>query len=162
SAAALDVARSRGCRVIELEPLLHGAAGLFSLPGEAAASEAQRLRARPSDVAMVLPTSGTTARPKIVPLTHMNLCTAAANIQALLHLDSRDTCLNVMPLFHIHGFSALLSTLLSGGQVICTPGFFATRFFDWMDEFHPTWYTAAPTIHQTILARAATQQAIIE
>src|SRR5262249_5077560 len=160
--AALEVARSRGCPIIELEPAVDAPAGLFSLFGKEPAPDACTLRAEPSDVAMVLPTSGTTARPKIVPLTHANLCAAATNIQAVLRLDANDINLNVMPLFHIHGFSALLSTLISGGLTVCAPGFFSTHFFDWLDEYHPTWYTAAPTIHQAILARAAAHRAIID
>jgi acyl-CoA synthetase (AMP-forming)/AMP-acid ligase II len=53
--------------------------------------------------------------------------------------------MNVMPLFHIHGLiAALLSSLASGASVVCTPGFSPTRFFEWLDEFRPTWYTAVP------------------
>jgi acyl-CoA synthetase (AMP-forming)/AMP-acid ligase II/aryl carrier-like protein len=109
----------------------------------------------PSGVALVLHTSGTTARPKIVPLTHANLCTSARNIIASLALTETDRCLNVMPLFHIHGLVAsLLATLGSGGSVVCAPGFLAPSFFDWLNEFQPTWYTAVPTMHQAVLARA--------
>ncbi len=61
-----------------------------------------------------------------------------------------------MPLFHIHGLiAAVLSSLAAGGSVFCTPGFNALRFFAWMGEATPTWYTAVPTMHQAILARAA-------
>ncbi len=61
-----------------------------------------------------------------------------------------------MPLFHIHGLiAAVLSSLAAGGSVFCTPGFNALRFFHWLDEATPTWYTAVPTMHQAILARAA-------
>ena len=60
-----------------------------------------------------------------------------------------------MPLFHIHGLvAALLATLRAGGSIVCTPGLIAPSFFDWMDAFSPTWYTAVPTMHQSILARA--------
>ena len=61
-----------------------------------------------------------------------------------------------MPLFHIHGLiAAVLSSLAAGGSVFCTPGFNALRFFQWLGEARPSWYTAVPTMHQAILARAA-------
>jgi acyl-CoA synthetase (AMP-forming)/AMP-acid ligase II len=61
-----------------------------------------------------------------------------------------------MPLFHIHGLIAsLLAPLSAGSEVCCTPGFNALKFFGWMAEVKPTWYTAVPTMHQAILARAS-------
>ncbi|MBK9168359.1 MAG: AMP-binding protein [Bryobacterales bacterium] len=111
----------------------------------------------PDAVALVLHTSGTTAKPKQVPLAHANLMASARNICASLNLSSRDRCLNVMPLFHIHGLAAgLLAPLCSGGSVICTPGFLVTEFFAWARALNPTWYTAVPTMHQALLARAET------
>jgi acyl-CoA synthetase (AMP-forming)/AMP-acid ligase II len=109
----------------------------------------------PDDVALVLHTSGTTARPKVVPLTLGNLAASASNIVASLRLAPADRCLNVMPLFHIHGLMAgLLSPLAAGGSVVCSPGFEAFRFFGWLGEQRPTWYTAVPTMHQMVLSRA--------
>lgn len=117
---------------------------------------------QPHDTALVLHTSGTTAQPKIVPLSHANLCASARNIGRSLSLTPQDRCLNVMPLFHIHGFvAALLSSLATGGSVVCTPGWLAPDFFPWMDAFSPTWYTAVPTIHQGVLARATEHRDII-
>ena len=111
--------------------------------------------ANPDDVALLLHTSGTTARPKIVPLLQRNLCASARNIRATLRLTLEDRCLNVMPLFHIHGLVApVLSSLASGASVVCTPGFNALKFFSWLDEAAPTWYSAVPTMHQAILQRA--------
>jgi acyl-CoA synthetase (AMP-forming)/AMP-acid ligase II len=61
-----------------------------------------------------------------------------------------------MPLFHIHGLIAgVLAPLAAGSQVFCTPGFNALKFFGWMDEARPTWYTAVPTMHQAIISRAS-------
>jgi thioesterase domain-containing protein/acyl carrier protein len=108
--------------------------------------------AAPDDVALVLHTSGTTSRPKIVPLTQRNICTSAFHTMTTLQLTAQDRCLNVMPLFHIHGLmAAVLATLTAGGTVVCSPGFQADQFFMWLDEFKPTWYTAVPTMHQMIL-----------
>ena len=109
----------------------------------------------PDDIALVLQTSGTTSRPKTVPLTHANLAVSAANIAASLALAPADRGLLAMPLFHIHGIVAgLLAPLAAGGAVACSGEFNAFRFFEWLDAFRPTWYTAVPTMHQLILARA--------
>ena len=100
-------------------------------------------------------TSGTTSRPKLVPLTQANLCASAANIRRTLDLSPQDRCLNVMPLFHIHGLiAALLASLARGASVICTGGFETARFFSALELLQPTWYTAVPTIHQAVLAAA--------
>ena len=70
--------------------------------------------------------------------------------------------MNVMPLFHIHGLIAAVSaSLAAGGSVWCAPGFDALRFFSWMQAAQPTWYTAVPTMHQTILSRAPRNAGVI-
>jgi acyl-CoA synthetase (AMP-forming)/AMP-acid ligase II len=107
-------------------------------------------------IALVLHTSGTTARPKMVPLTVNNLAASARNIIGTLGLSPADRCLNVMPLFHIHGLVAgLLAPLASGGSVVCPAGFDAFKFAGWVENQRPTWYTAVPTMHQVILQRIA-------
>lgn len=160
---AVEVARKRGVAIAELTATPERGAGTFTLAmqsGSLAAAPAEAATA--DDVALVLHTSGTTSRPKIVPLSQRNVCTSARNIRTTLALTAADRALNVMPLFHIHGLIAgLLAPLSAGGQVFCTPGFDALQFFRWMEECRPTWYTAVPTMHQTILARAAKNQQII-
>jgi len=119
--------------------------------------------AEPDDIALMLHTSGTTSRPKIVPLSQANVCASAGNIADALALTSGDRCVNVMPLFHIHGLmAALLATMSSGACIFCTPGFNALKFFSWLREADPTWYTAVPTMHQAILARAGRNQHVID
>src|SRR5579883_232569 len=155
---ARGVAAARGIPIVELAVPQGAAAGLFDLvPPKGGAVEAKQSgHAEPDDVALVLHTSGTTARPKIVPLRQKNLAASAYNIRRTLKLTADDACLNIMPLFHIHGLiAAVLSSLAAGGSVHCTPGFNALSFFRWLDEARPTWYTAVPTMHQAILARAA-------
>ena len=111
--------------------------------------------ARRDDVALVLHTSGTTSRPKIVPLTQGNIYASAENIRTTLALTAGDRCLNVMPLFHIHGLiAAILASISAGAGIFCTPGFNALKFFGWLEQAQPSWYTAVPTMHQAILARA--------
>ena len=147
------VARARGIRVLELTPSAE-AAGLFTLAGDGRRGQARWGAARPDDVALILPTSGTTARPKLVPLTHANLCASAANIRAALALAEEDRGLNVMPLFHIHGLMMLLASLAAGAGVMCPPGFDPEGFFAWLNAWRPTWYSAVSTLHQAILREA--------
>jgi acyl-CoA synthetase (AMP-forming)/AMP-acid ligase II len=152
-------------RVIEMAAPDGAPAGAFTLsaPGGAvlAAGSAAR-RNGPDDAALVLHTSGTTSRPKIVPLTSRNICASAFSIARTLGLGAGDRCLNIMPLFHIHGLmAATLGSLAGGGAIICTPGFNALKFFGWLRDTRPTWYTAVPTMHQAILARAERNADII-
>jgi acyl-CoA synthetase (AMP-forming)/AMP-acid ligase II len=159
---ARDAAAKLGVPVIELVPDAEAGAGAFTLVGGPSGAAASPGMAGAEDVALVLHTSGTTARPKIVPLTQTNITASARNIAETLALTPADACLNVMPLFHIHGLiAATLSSLSAGSAVICTPGFNALKFFGWLDAERPTWYTAVPTMHQTILARADRNREII-
>ena len=152
---ARSVAASQGIPVIELTATTEKEAGIFMLQGEAVADPVHTGFACPDDVALVLHTSGTTSRPKQVPLTHKNLCESAGNIRSTLALTESDRCLNVMPLFHIHGLvGAILSSLSSGASVVCTSGFDASRFFASLAEEDPTWYTAVPTMHQAVVSAA--------
>ncbi|MGW5652742.1 non-ribosomal peptide synthetase [Streptomyces humi] len=150
----VTVAGRLGIPVVELVPEPARAAGSFTLAGRPRPLGAHAATAPgPRDTALLLHTSGTTARPKLVPLTQANLCAAAGNTARAFALSPRDRCLNVMPLFHAHGLvSTLLAALHSGGAVVCTPGFSDTRFFDWLAEYRPTWYSAVPAMHQALLA----------
>jgi acyl-CoA synthetase (AMP-forming)/AMP-acid ligase II len=150
------VAGKLGVPIIELVTPPIGAAGDFTL--ELATLTGISVADGPAqadDVALVLHTSGTTSRPKLVPLSHANVCASARHIRETIALKPDDICLNIMPLFHIHGLiAAVLSSLGAGASVVCTPGFNALKFFGWLDEVKPTWYTAVPTMHQALLARA--------
>jgi acyl-CoA synthetase (AMP-forming)/AMP-acid ligase II/acyl carrier protein len=150
-----EAARALGVPILELERDAQHA-GSFKLSQAARRSSREEGADEQQEAALVLHTSGTTARPKIVPLTQANLCTSAANISASLGLTPADCCLNVMPLFHIHGLvGALLSTMHAGGSVVCAGAFDADRCLDGFEKLHPTWYTAVPTMHQAILTAAA-------
>jgi acyl-CoA synthetase (AMP-forming)/AMP-acid ligase II len=110
---------------------------------------------QPDDVALFLHTSGTTSRPKGVPLTHGNLMASIANIAATYQLTPKDRSLIVMPLFHVHGLiGATLSTLHTGGAVVIPAKFSAGTFWPTAAKYGVTWYSAVPTIHQILLGRA--------
>jgi acyl-CoA synthetase (AMP-forming)/AMP-acid ligase II len=159
----MAAAAARGIPILRLHVLREQPAGVFSLEGRCCEDRRLERRTAPDGVALLLHTSGSTARPKLTPLTQANLCCSARNIAGSLSLTPADRCLNVMPLFHIHGLiGAVLSSLSAGASVACTPGFQAPNFIEWVDRFRPTWYTAVPTMHQTILSRAAGNMDVIE
>jgi len=189
--AARDVAAMLNLPIIDLQVGPDGAAGSFTLEpnsptfhpdplpertwgwsrtslehrGEMEPEERVRGQtgmAAADDIALVLHTSGTTSRPKLVPLTQRNIVSSAHHIVGALELSPADVCLNIMPLFHIHGLmAAVLASLAAGAQVCCSPGFNALRFFAWLSEVSPTWYTAAPSVHRAIVARAARHADVI-
>ena len=167
---AVEVAQRLGVRIVELVPNLDAGAGSFTLVAadDAAVAAAVAVAAgnggiaEPDDISMVLHTSGTTSRPKIVPLAQRNLVASATHIRQTLRFTAADRGLNIMPLFHIHGLIAgVLAPLSAGASVFCTPGFNALKFFGWMDEAAPTWYTAVPTMHQAIAGRAGKNREVI-
>ncbi|HKV99792.1 MAG TPA: AMP-binding protein, partial [Vicinamibacterales bacterium] len=157
-----------GLPVIQLIVATGGPAGQFALdalgPARPPAHTDGATSARGSDdIALVLTTSGTTSRPKVVPLTHAGIAQSAMNIAESLALTARDRCFDVMPLFHVHGLiGGALSSLMSGASVICPRGFDAPRFFNAVDALVPTWYTAAPTMHQAIASRAEGHREVLE
>ncbi len=147
-----QAAEALGISVAELQVAEGAPAGAFTLWAE----EADPATPTAKDEALVLHTSGTTSRPKVVPLSQGNLYASACNIAGTLQLTPQDHCLNVMPLFHIHGLmGVLLSSVKAGASVCCTPGFNALTFFSLACDQHPTWYSAVPTMHQAILQRCA-------
>ena len=158
---AVEAAKRVGVPIVALTPETNAGAGSFTLDAQSGVEAAEDKNGR-DDAALVLHTSGTTSRPKIVPLTGANLCASARNIADWIALEPGDRCLNIMPLFHIHGLMAgVMASLHAGACVICTPGFNALRVFAWLDELAPTWLTAVPTMHQAILARAARNREIV-
>lgn len=160
---AIDVAEKLKVPVATLVPQPEKGAGTFALEFAKRTTAAGARTPTPDDIALVLHTSGTTSRPKIVPLAHRNVCASARNIRESLALGDQDRGLVIMPLFHIHGLiGALLAPLSAGGEVCCTTGFNALKFFAWLQEGRPTWYTGVPTMHQAILLRAAGNAEVIK
>lgn len=159
---AAQAANGLGIPVVIASSDEKSSSGVFS----ASLPEAENLPlsdANENNEALVLHTSGTTSRPKIVPLSHANIIASATNVAAALELSKNDVCMNIMPLFHIHGLiAAVLSTLHAGGSIYCTPGFNALKVFSWLEDASPSWYTAVPTMHQAILGRAIRNAAVLE
>jgi acyl-CoA synthetase (AMP-forming)/AMP-acid ligase II len=120
-----------------------GAKAPNSRPSEQAARD---------DHALLLHTSGTTSRPKLVPLLHRSL---VASVNAILHhyeLSNEDVTYCVMPLFHVHGLLAsVLAPLAAGGRVIVPNRLSASGFWESVARDRITWFSAAPTLHQMLL-----------
>ena len=159
---ARAAAAAAGVPIIELAPLGDAPAGAFALESELRGVADAPGAAESDDTALVLHTSGTTSRPKIVPLRQRNIAASARHIRETLSLTPDDRCLNIMPLFHIHGLIAgVLASVGAGGCTWCSPGFNAMQAFAWLREARPSWYTAVPTMHQLILTRAARNAEIL-
>jgi acyl-CoA synthetase (AMP-forming)/AMP-acid ligase II/acyl carrier protein/pimeloyl-ACP methyl ester carboxylesterase len=116
----------------------------------------------PDDICLILSTSGTTARPKLVPFTHRRLYYIAHEFAKLFSLTEDDRCLQLMPLVHTHGIFSLLSSLYAKSSIACLAPFSTDTFFEWLELLEPTWYTAVPTIHQAILLDAPRHKSAIE
>ena len=106
------------------------------------------------DIALILHTSGTTSRPKRVPLPHRNIMVSARNVAETYELSAKDVSLCVMPLFHVHGMVAsTFATLLTGGTVVVPARFNPLSFWSTVRDHRVSWYSAVPTIHQVLVSR---------
>jgi amino acid adenylation domain-containing protein len=151
--ASRGVAHALGIPVIDLSRGMDKGPGGLGLTGPATQRASDLDPARRDDDAFILVTSGTTSRPKMVPLTHVSVCLSAYNVGVALALGPRDRLLSVLPMFHGHGLiSGVLASLAAGSSVICTPAFDGAAFFSWLTEFRPSWYTAVPALHRAVLS----------
>jgi len=140
--AVLKAAQELGLPLLHLNPLASAAEPAARLAAPAA-----------TDLALLLQTSGTTSRPKVVPLSHANLLASACSVAEVLELGPGDRILAAMPMFHIHGIVAtLLAPLVTGGSVICCRSNAPHTLLAAMESLKPTWFSAGPTLHQGLLA----------
>ena len=147
----VGVAKNLNIPVCEMKIKKDDPSGLFNLFN----IESKYQLPEENDEGLVLHTSGTTSRPKIVPLTNKNIYSSAENISKSLNLSEVDHCLNIMPLFHIHGLIAILAASIKSGASVCASnGFNALKFLELAKTEKITWYSGVPTMHQAILLRA--------
>ena len=131
---ARRVALSCGVRVIELSSRTRRGGRSLHAHGRRRTCSRLATPVSPGDVALLLLTSGTTSRPKIVPLTHANICASAYSSGAALALRETDRCLNVLPLFHGHGLIATVMASLAAGASIVMHARLRHRAFLRMDH----------------------------
>jgi acyl-CoA synthetase (AMP-forming)/AMP-acid ligase II/thioesterase domain-containing protein/acyl carrier protein len=129
--------------------------GLMIIAGDAPASHSVTALSAtppgPDDPALLMVTSGTTDTPKVVPITHRQLLARVRKTARLLGLTAADRCLNLMPLYYMHGLnSGLLGPILAGGSSICPSGFDKQSFSAGLRALRATWYTAGATHQQAI------------
>lgn len=149
---AVEAAKKLGVQMVEIAFDPSNASVTLTRPDGSKVEKTQTRKPQDEDVALVLHTSGTTGRPKGVPLTHKNLFTTMGNIIKTYTLTAKDRTYLVMPLFHVHGLlCGLLATLLSGGSAVIPPKFSASVFWKELGGTGCNWYTAVPTIHQMLL-----------
>ena len=147
----IEVAKKLKIPVCEIKIQKDSPPGLFDLFD----NTSQYSLPEENDEALVLHTSGTTSKPKIVPLTNKNIFSSAINISKSLELSEIDHCLNIMPLFHIHGLIAIIAASMKVGASVCAGnGFNAIKFLEIAKSEKITWYSGVPTMHQAILLRA--------
>mmetsp|Transcript_46518 Transcript_46518/g.108440 ORF Transcript_46518/g.108440 Transcript_46518/m.108440 type:complete len:1166 (-) Transcript_46518:152-3649(-) len=157
SKAIMQTAAAIGCQCHFVFQPVGAASGWLQVESPAALQESTpQLQRSLHDTSLLLRTSGTTSKPKVVPLTGHGLMTGAAAIAHGLALTPDDVCLNVMPYTHIGGIScSLLASIFSGSTVFCATTFDPALFLQWLADFSPTWYYAAPTIHKAVMLVAS-------
>jgi len=156
-----EVAKSLGLDVFELAPRDRGDAGSFALTALDSRGKEESDFAKPDDIAFVMSTSGTTALPKLIPLTHTNLCWGIYFMSKHDGDANTDRHLILFPFFHAGGVFRLLSILDSKGTAICAPGFRPSEVLEWLGKTRPTTYIGTPTMHQSIFAMAKDHREVV-
>ena len=157
---ARDAASRLGIPIIELVPNTGQSAGRFDLHGERSQRPGALVSATADDIALVMLTSGTSSRPKLVPRYHRSILNRAWAMGRWVELEASDRGLLFMPLFHGQGFQAgLCAPVVVGGSIIALPDFEAAVFFRLLEDYEPTWFTAGPTHLRAILSLAPDHRA---
>ncbi len=147
--AATAAARALAIPILDVHTEPDAPAGSFDLNLR---SNIRPARGRDgTGAAILLFTSATTGKPKLVPLSHANLNAICRNTNLAIQLSPEDRFLNMMPQFHLQALASILVQWYAGGSVVCTQGFDPSGFRSWIVDFQPTWYTAGPTLHRSIL-----------
>jgi acyl-CoA synthetase (AMP-forming)/AMP-acid ligase II len=131
-----------------------GASGAAVPELVAAKPDAVMNRAGPDQTAILAFTSGTTGRPKGVPLTHRNLLTSIRVAMAAWHWSPDEVLVHALPLFHQHGLGGLHATLIAGSSLHFVPRFTPVGLLRAASESQATALFAVPTMYQRMAATA--------
>jgi acyl-CoA synthetase (AMP-forming)/AMP-acid ligase II len=156
--AARDVVDSLGLPIIDLIPQPENAAGIFQLTTENPTSPVNTGFAQPDDLFWLAASSGTTDKPKLVPISHQLMSCHISGRIDLLSLDEHDRYLNMKPLYIPSAYPSMLRLFIIGGSIVCPQIIEGARFYDYLSTFQPTCCSATATIYQTILAHASHHQ----
>jgi acyl-CoA synthetase (AMP-forming)/AMP-acid ligase II len=113
---------------------------------------AAEVAAGPGDVALLAYTSGTTGRPKGVPLTHAQLAVSIRSAMAAWHWRADDILVHALPLYHQHGLSGLHAALIAGGTVHIRSRFSPADLVRTIREGGATAVFGVPTIYQALVS----------
>lgn len=151
ASAAREVAVDRGLPIITANRERTGKLGL-NLSGSPLGPAAGAEEPDAASIAFILQTSGTTARPKLIPFTHGNMLAAAARVQSWFNLTPADRCLSVSPICYSHGLKVtVFAPLISGGSAAFPRSPSSLDIDEWLGALKPTWYSAGPTLHRFML-----------
>jgi crotonobetaine/carnitine-CoA ligase len=97
----------------------------------------------PDDIAVMIPTSGTTGRSKLVMQTHLAYVMAGEGFPFWMRLTADDRLLTSLPLFHINAPAySVLGSVAAGASLVLLESFSATRFIDATRRFDATEFNA--------------------
>lgn len=154
--AASSIAKQLSIPILLLCSSTDNAAGLITFNDKAITSTCPDISQKSSDIAFVLHTSGSTDRPKIVALSQENILSSSINLANSLQLRKHDKCLHMLPLFHIGALvDLLIAPLSTGGSVLITTSISSEVFFSCLENHHPSWYQAVPSMLRDICERAS-------
>jgi acyl-CoA synthetase (AMP-forming)/AMP-acid ligase II/thioesterase domain-containing protein/acyl carrier protein len=161
--AGRDVAARHGALLLEAscdrpgDLKIFGSAAAMSAPTDSELALGEGVR--PDTPAIILRTSATTGRPKLVPLTHRNLTFTADKRTFLFNLTADDRALCATPLYYSQALKGmLLTSLLLGGSVACPDRAVNRDVVSWVTDLQPTWLAAGPTFLMNLLERALTRR----
>ncbi len=158
SEAITAAATSLGLEVILLVPEPGREAGVFGLRGRRAAQPADPVFAGRDDMSDIRFTSGTTSRPKAVPMAQWKNSLRVEFEMKQQDYREDDRSLLLLPVSSgIVLYTSFLAPLAAGARVICLPGFDEARIVEWMRAYQPTIIVAVPTILAMILRQMKKQ-----
>jgi long-chain acyl-CoA synthetase len=104
------------------------------------------------DDAFIFYTSGTTGNPKGVLLTHYNSLHALASLEKGLRQEKgEEVALIFLPIFHVNAMFSCLAGFNGGVKIVLRQGFSASEFWETVEKYRVTFWSAVPAIYNILL-----------